>query len=115
MVANLSVVELIQRCPSESLQHAKESLELAEQIKEPHYIACVYGNIGLALEHEGRWVKRSFVHLGCAKISDAARGASLIYHDKGANLTSLSHAMRPGLKIRHFWVEKSLFLLIILY
>ena len=28
---------------------------------------------------------------------------------------SLSHAMRPGLKIRHFWVAKSLFLSIICY
>ena len=26
---------------------------------------------------------------------------------------SLSHAMRPGLQIRHFWVAKSLFLTII--
>ena len=26
---------------------------------------------------------------------------------------SLSHAMRPGLKIRHFWVAKLLFLMII--
>ena len=25
---------------------------------------------------------------------------------------SLSHAMRPGLQIRHFWVAKSLFLII---
>ena len=27
-------------------------------------------------------------------------------------VTSLSHAMRPGLQIRHFWVAKSLFLTI---
>ena len=28
------------------------------------------------------------------------------------NQISLSHAMRPGLQIRHFWVAKSLFLTI---
>ena len=28
------------------------------------------------------------------------------------SLISLSHAMRPGLQIRHFWVAKSLFLTI---
>ena len=28
------------------------------------------------------------------------------------NVISLSHAMRPGLQIRHFWVAKSLFLTI---
>ena len=32
------------------------------------------------------------------------------YHD--VSIISLSHAMRPGLEIRHFWVAKSLFLTI---
>ena len=31
---------------------------------------------------------------------------------RSAGLISLSHAMRPGLQIRHFWVAKSLFLTI---
>ena len=32
--------------------------------------------------------------------------------ESGKILISLSHAMRPGLQIRHFWVAKSLFLTI---
>ena len=42
-----------------------------------------------------------------------AQTSSLIFHIKC--LISLSHAMRPGLKIRHFWVAKLLFLTIIFY
>ncbi len=39
----------------------------------------------------------------------------LTYPGKRAEEISLSHAMRPGLKIRHFWVAKLLFLTIIFY
>ena len=34
------------------------------------------------------------------------------FYDSVTNTTSLSHTMRPGLQIRHFWVAKSLFLTI---
>ena len=33
-----------------------------------------------------------------------------VLHCINIYLISLSHAMRPGLQIRHFWVAKSLFL-----
>ena len=39
--------------------------------------------------------------------SGSTKGLKVIF-----SLISLSHAMRPGLQIRHFWVAKSLFLTI---
>ena len=41
-----------------------------------------------------------------------AKNNLLISSGKMSELISLSHAMRPGLQIRHFWVAKSLFLTI---
>ena len=44
----------------------------------------------------------TFIYVHCALRSVTALRTSI----------SLSHAMRPGLQIRHFWVAKSLFLTI---
>ena len=55
LFCNFSVVELLLGLKIDSLQHAWDSLDLAVQTENSGYIACCYGNIGLALEYMGRY------------------------------------------------------------
>ncbi len=55
LFCNFSVVELLLGLKIDSLQHAWDSLDLAVQTENSRYIACCYGNIGLALEYMGMY------------------------------------------------------------
>ena len=72
LVGNFSVVELILGFKSHSLQHAWDSLDLALQTGDKGYIACAYGNIGLALEYMGMFDEAIDPYLECLRIGEEA-------------------------------------------
>ena len=68
-------------------------------------------------------IRMAFIRLGkrvqmLRRLNFSCKGYRRIFVQRlfsyldSCELISLSHAMRPGLQIRHFWVAKSLFLTI---
>ena len=78
VVRTLSVVELLLGHASESLQHAKDSLVLAEQTEDQEKIACAYGNIGLAFEEMGRYDEAIEPCKKCLQIGREAKNDRVI-------------------------------------
>ena len=72
VVCNFSVVELLLNKKHESLKHAKDSLPLAQRTKDLGYIACAYGNIGLAYEYMGRYEEAVEPYKECLRLGQEA-------------------------------------------
>ena len=72
LFCNTSVVELLLELKNDSLEHARVALELALQTKNLGYIACGYGNIGLALEYMGMYDEAIEPYEKCLQIGHDA-------------------------------------------
>ena len=68
LFCNFSVVELLLELKIDSLQHAWDAFDLALETEDPGYIACGYGNIGLALEYMGMYDEAIEPYKKCLKI-----------------------------------------------
>ena len=78
VVCNLSVVELLLNEKEESLEHAKDSLRLAQKTKDREYIACTYGNIGLAYEYMGKYKEAIKPYEECLRLGKEATNYRVI-------------------------------------
>jgi tetratricopeptide (TPR) repeat protein len=78
VVGNFSVVELLLGFKFESLQHAYDSLALAWQTQDQGYIACAYGNIGLAFENMGMYDEAIEPYKNCLQIGEEAKDYRVI-------------------------------------
>ena len=72
VVGNFSVVELLLNKMVESLKHAKDSLPLAQRTGDLGYIACAYGNIGLAYEYMGKYEEAIEPYKECLRLGQEA-------------------------------------------
>ena len=78
LVCNFSVVELLLGHKIHSLEHAKESFDLALQTEETAYIACAHGNIGLALEYMGKYDEAIEPYQHCLQIGEETENHRII-------------------------------------
>ena len=78
LFCNLSVVELLLGRKDHSLQHARDSLGLAVKTNDLGYIACAYGNIGLALEYLGNYMDALEPYEQCLQIGRKAEDYRVI-------------------------------------
>ena len=72
VVCNFSVVELLLNKKEESLKHAKDSLPLALLTGDLGFIACAYGNIGLAYEYMGKYEEAIEPYKECLRLGQEA-------------------------------------------
>ena len=78
VVCNFSVVELLLNEKEESLKHAKDSLRLAQKTKDREFIACTYGNIGLAYEYMGKYNEAIKPYQACLRLGEEATNYRVI-------------------------------------
>ena len=84
-LCNISVVALLLGKKIESLQCAWDSLEVAQTIGDKSWIACSYGNIGLAEESMGEFADAIEPYQKCLDLGDEA-GDDRVINNSYCNL-----------------------------
>ena len=74
----LTVVELLLGKNNDSLQHASDTLRITWETKNLGYIACCYGNIGLALEYMGMYDEAIEQYNKCLQFGKEAKDCRVI-------------------------------------